>query len=126
MHCYLGNWIERYVATCKCILDGRMNRTRCRRSVPVAEWRISFGPAKFGHILDYMGTRQCHAVLEVVLQCTDRTATLPLIYRSVQLDIRCFRNVNKPALRRCLVFRNTSGSETHLNGMVRVHLRNLI
>jgi hypothetical protein len=35
-----------------------------------------------------------------------KTAALPLIYRSVQLDIRCFRNGNKLALRRCHVFRN--------------------
>jgi hypothetical protein len=56
-----------------------------------------------------------------------KTVTLPLIYRSVKLDIRCIRNANKPAaLHRCLVFRNTSGLETHLNGRVRVHLRNLI
>jgi hypothetical protein len=40
----------------------------------------------------------------------------------MELDMRCCKNVNKPALGRCLVFRNTSVSETRLNGWVWVHL----
>jgi len=63
--------MDRYVATCKCILDGSMNRTRCHRSVPVAEWRISFGPPPPNLVT--ILTAQGHGMscnLEVVLTCT--------------------------------------------------------
>jgi hypothetical protein len=90
-----------------------MNRTRRRRSVPVAEWWISFGPPKFGHNLDCMS---CSFGSGVNMY---KTGTLPFAYRNVQLDIRCSRNASKPALRRCLAFRNTSGLETRLNGRMR-------
>jgi len=58
MRGYLGDWIERQVAACKCVLDGSVDRTRCRGAVPVAERRISFGPHNFGHNLDCTGTRR--------------------------------------------------------------------
>jgi hypothetical protein len=94
-----------------------MDRTRCRRSV--------LGLPKFGHDLDCTGTRHVMQFGSGVNMY--KTVTLPLIYRSVKLDIRCFRDANKPAALHCyVVFRNTSGLETHLNGRVRVHLRNLI
>jgi len=102
-----------------------MKRTRCRRSVPVAEWRIGFGPPpNLVTILTAQGHGMSYGFGSGVNMYS--TAPLPVIYRNAQLDIRFFRNASKPPLRRCHVFRNTSVLETHLNGRTRVHSRNLI
>jgi hypothetical protein len=79
-----------------------MNRTQCRRAVSLAGWRIILPPTPLNlvTVLTAWGHgMSCSFGSGVNMY---KTATVPLICRSVQLDIRCCRNVNKHALLRCL------------------------